>query len=135
MSSKEKNADHALGQVQGTDVLRDFRSLTCRRGILGFAEYITHFTGALMTIREGGINAPPPQKNLIGMVMSNAKEEPFKSHLEAYLKENKGEGEVTIDMFLEECVALINFALYQKGATLDADREGGNPGRNRDRDR
>ena len=123
MASNKKNAEHALGQVPGTDLLRDFRSLTCRRGILGFAEYITHFTGALTTIRESETNALPPQKNLIGMIMSNAKEEPFKSHLDAYLRENGGEGEVTIDMLLEECVALINFALYQKGTALNADRD------------
>ena len=85
-----------------------------QESILGFAEYITHFTGALSIIRENGINAPPPQKNLISMVMSNAKEEPFKSHLEAYLKENDGEGQVTIDMLLE--VRISNqLALYQKG--------------------
>ena len=38
-------------------------------------------------------------------------------------EKNGGEGEVTIDMLLEECVALINFALYQKGAALNADRD------------
>ncbi len=119
MASKKKDAGHVLGQVTGTDILRDFRSLTCRRGILGFAEYITHFTGALSIIREENINALPPQKNLIGMVMSNVRDEPFKTHLEAYLKENGGECEVTIDMFLEECVTLINFALYKKGAALE----------------
>ena len=121
--SRKKSKGPVTGQVKGLDVLRDFRSLTCRRGILGFAEYITHFTGALSIIRENGINAPPPQKNLISMVMSNAKEEPFKSHLEAYLKENDGESQVTIDMLLEECVSLINFALYQKGTALAASED------------
>ena len=56
---------------------------------------------------------------IIGMIMSNVRDEPFKTHLEAYLKENGGECEVTIDMFLEECVTLINFALYKKGAALE----------------
>lgn len=117
--TQKKNKEPKLGQVSGLDILRDFKSLTCtKRGILGFSEYISHFSGALATVREGMVNTPPPDKALIGVVLSNAREEPFKSHLEAYVKENE-EDSLTIDMFLEECVALINFALYQKGFKLE----------------
>ena len=55
---------------------------------------------------------------LIAMVVANAKDEPFKSHLENYVKDHTDEDNnvnLTIDLLLQESVALINFALCQKG--------------------
>ena len=114
MGDHKKDIDKA----GGLELLRDLRSIPCRRGVLGFAEYVTHMAGAINTIRDTGLRALPPHSMLIAMVVANAKDEPFKSHLENYVKDHTDEDNkvnLTIDLLLQESVALINFALCQKG--------------------
>jgi hypothetical protein len=112
-------------KASGLELLRDLRSIPCSRGILGFAEYVTHFAGAINTIRETEVSALPPHKMLISTLMSNAKDEPLKSRLEAYVGEHTDEDknvDLTVDMLLEESIAVINFILYQKGNDIELQR-------------
>lgn len=122
----QKKAEKVEKKTGGLELLRDLRGIPCRRGILGFAEYVTHLAGAVNTIRETGVSAVPPHKMLISMVVANAKDEPIKSRLEDYIKEHTDEDhnvDLTIDMVLEESIAVINFALYQKGNDVELQYE------------
>ena len=125
MGDLSRNKKKPEKKASGLELLRDLRSIPCRRGILGFAEYVTHFAGAINTIRETEVSALPPHKMLISIVVSNAKDEPLKSRLDAYVGEHTdGEKNVdlSIDMLLEESIAIINFILYQKGNDVQLQR-------------
>ena len=107
--------------ASGMQLMRDLRAIPCHRGVLGFADYVTHFAGAISVIRENEVSPLPPHKTLVSMVLSNAKvERSIQQHLENYTKTNE---DITIDMMLEECVAVINFTLYQKGAEMTLQNE------------
>lgn len=112
--SKKGKPKASNNSKKGLQLLQAFHSIPCKKGVLGFTDYINHFSNAVIRCREDEDASIPPPKMLSNIMRDKCSNEWIKAKITEYVDEQGDK--MDVDELMEEMIDIVNMYYQAKGA-------------------
>ncbi len=102
---------------KGLQILQAFHDIPCKKGVLGFTDYINHFSNAVIRCREDEDASIPPPRMLSNIIRDKCSNPWIKGKIIEYVNTNGDK--MDVDELMTEIIDIVNMYYQAKGAGCD----------------